>query len=755
MKQLLLLAALLISSACLVLADTPSGSIVIYGPNGTSVTGTRNVFLNISYSAAHAINGCRFVNDDQLNLPNMPWESCTTVKAWILSASYGNKIVYFQIRDSNGDNAILSDTISYVFMQDYTAPSPPAVYDGESGDDIDWHNSNTTIFARWFNSTDDISTVYYRYRILNNSICSGSCAFADVGTNTSAAFSSLNLTEGRNFSFEVMAYTNSLLNSTAVSDGVVIDTTRPGAPGINSSTHPVQSQYYDLSSAVLNWSAADPISGGVASGVEAYSYLLDRHSGTAPDSIPEGRAWFRLTGIGKGSYNQTIKSNRTGAAYSVFSQLRTNLTVNDSVVVRLVLAEQFSDFSDLMGVKVYLAKAGEGVSVSAFDMESSAVSNVANVSQDIRYAESMSLGTTYAFELSVNESFDDSAQDLYVVVSGLPSDDDNVNPIAIAGTTDVSLVDSSTKNFVCDESNVCAQNTTTIDYAIDVRKQDSGSSWGVRYDLLGDGAYYFHVKAKDRAGNWGDTSHFRLNIAAGGVSSVIYSPVDGEVFATNSSSTNTTVRVAVSGNASVRVVALHPDGSNYTSPAYVFDSSLDFESVLLELGENQMYAVTNTSYGAIAHSAIVRVTVASSAFPLTNRTLKVSYTGGCVAVSTNLCYSSEGTRYFGMGKEGLDAIVPPDVQADTSRDSIKIYATKQFDTAAISSELSQNIFLDRINPLFGYKLGENAYTIRNELRYNDIWIGGDFRITPGTYRLHMIKRGISPDGTYNITLGIQ
>jgi hypothetical protein len=738
-------------AAFTVIADVPVGSIVIYGPNGTVTTGTRNVMLNLSYgSAAHGIGTCRWANDAESNLASAPWENCTTVKAWILSSGEGNKTVYFQVRDLNSDTVIFNDSIIYQYTQDYTAPTPPTVYDG-TGADIDWWNSNTTLSANWFNATEDISVIYYWYRIYNGTTCyAGDCSWKSAGMNTTVTVGNLVLQEGRNYSFEVIAQNPFGLNSSiAASNSTVIDLTEPNIPFVNSPTHPDESVPSSTSTAVFNFTATDVLSSGVFSGIDGYSYSLDRHPGTAPDNTKEERAWQDISQMHKGDFNQTLKANSTGAAYAVFSQLHSNFTGNDSVRVSVALAEQVSDIRDLMGVKVYLAKtANEDDAIAAFSMESNAISDVVNISRDVAYAADMSMARTYVFNLTVNETVDDNLKDIYVVVSGITSDDDNNNTLAISGTT--TIVDNTTRNYACDEANNCHANTSTLDYAIEVRKQDSGRYWTARYDYLGDGTYYFHVKAKDKAGNWGEAMHYKAIIEAGGVSSLVTSPVDGEAFYANGSTVNVTVRVSVSRNASVYVVAKHPDGSNDTSPPYSFSADHEFYDVTLEVGQDEIYAVANTSGGAVSHSPSVYVIVSQAPPSPTNKTLRVAYST-CGAVSLYLCNMAEPPNYVGAAAE-RGSIASSTLQADTSVNALKIYMTRAFDTTNIANQFAQDIFLDRINPMFGYIYGSSHYVIQNELRYNNIFLGGDFTLPPGHYSLYLRKNGRAADGRYNITL---
>jgi hypothetical protein len=405
-----------------------------------------------------------------------------------------------------------------------------------------------------------------------------------------------------------------------------------------------------------------------------------------------------------------------------------------------------------MDVKVYLAKIGDGTPISSFSMESSAISDIVSVSRDIAYAANLALATVYEFDLVVNDTTDDVAEDIYVVVSGLSSDDDNRNVLAIAGTT--SSIDSSTKNFVCDELSSCLQNTTDLDYAIEVKRADSGDGWETRYESLGDGTYYFHVKARDVAGNWGDTSHYRINVAAGGVSVSIASPVDGELFTSDEPSANISVRAVVSGNASVYVVAEHPDGSTYTSPGFVYSTTHTFENITLEQGINEIYAVANTSAGAVTTSSVTYVTLAPSIYQTTNKTLRIGYAGCAPSANPYICYSDEG-GYVGVGTESSGAIAAGYAQADTSSNTIKIFMSKQFDLSKASDDLEENDFLDQRSPSFGYGGDIQHFVIGSELRYPDVYLDGDLRLQPGKYDLYIIHSGVTPDGKVNLTVEVR
>jgi parallel beta-helix repeat protein len=726
-------------------APPAAASITIVGPNGTEVTGTRNVMLNITFGTGVA---CRWANDDISNLASAVWENCTTVKPWILSEAEGNKTVFMEVLAAGGATSNFNDSIWYWFIQDYTPPTAPIVYDSDYGYDIDWWNQNDTLSAYWWNATDDISTIYYKYRILNNSVCyAGDCSWHDAGEASDVTVPSLVLQEGNNYSFQVFAYTSSGLNSTvATSNGTRIDLTKPSAPIINSTTHPNQGTTYTSGDLELNFTSTDALSG-----IEGYSYLLDEYPGTAPDNNIEDRFWQIIEQSVNDGHEQLLRANATAASphtYAVFSQLHENFTIGDSVRVRAALAERLSDYDDVMEIKAYLIKVGEGVAISSFNNDGKANSTIAIVSQDIRYSESMASASIYEFNLQMTGNVDDTADDVYVVVTGVTTDSDNRNNLSIAYSN--TSIDNSTRAYLVDDADTVAVNTNLLDYAIEVTKQDSGSGWDVDYPGLQDGTYYFHAKAKDRAGNWGDPSHFKVSIDTAGVRVDILSPFNSQVFTTQ----NVTVQVKVNEQANVTVIAVHPDGSNSTSDWKVFTGTETF-NITIENGTNRIYArAVNTANGVVAYSPDVYITLG---VPFAgNKTLRVAYGGAAVCSSHIVCADQPPFMKVGIATEN-DTAFPGGgvVSSDTSRFTIKIFATNPgMSVSAVEEDLADDAFLDRVLPMFGYERDVDAYVIRTEVRYPTAYLEGERTVGTGRYSLVFKNMGTTPDGKTNISVRI-
>jgi hypothetical protein len=735
----------------------PTGSVVIYGSNGTAETGARNVHLNLTYADDVGVDKCRFANDDQSNLASAVWEACTTVKAWTLSEGYANKTVYFEVKDMGGNTAVYNDSITYKFILDFTAPTAPTVYDGATGEDIDWWNSNTTLHARWYNATEDLSTIYYKYRIWVNNTAPMT-SYVDVGTETEVTVTGLVLNESWLYSFEVEAYNMNNLTASNTSDGVRIDLTVPEMSGINSSSHPDQSVWYALATVLLNWSANDPVSYGNASGVEGYSYMIDKKPYTMPDEEVEGYTEEVV------QYEPSIKNASNvflaaGAseARSVYSQGSGNLSYGDRVLVDVRMYENASETTDILTYEVFIIKkpAGTGEGGFSFDDKTTLISNIAYESRDIAYASAAEYAKEYSVELTINDTL--GTEDWYVVLVPNVSDVDNTNSYYGSGTDTLSAVDNTTNVFICVYTVACVDRTDAVDLSVAITRFNVRSE--TQY-VLPDGRYYFHARAKDYADNWGLPSHYNITIyGGGGVDVEVLSPYDGEVFVSNASSYNISVEVGVGSNSSVQVVVLHPGGGNYTSPAVPLNSSNNYEyeftDVTLEQGVNEIYAVANNTYGILTTSPSVEVALTGAVQPVTNRTLRVVYSGATNPQSY-LTYSDESGTYVGMATERGSAVGSGYLQSDTSDNTIKIFMTKQFDVPGIDAQLGDDEFLDELNPSFAYYSGlGTGYVIRHELRFRDIHLGGGFVLPPGKYNVYLRKSGETIGGQANVTLVVR
>jgi len=266
----------------------PNATISILGtsPAGwtnvsTEYTTSRLATLILTFNDTFGINACRLANED---LTFTGWETCTTVKAWILSENAGNKTVILEVRD-NAENIIrTNDTIflnTTAAGLDLTPPNTPTVTD-----DGKYTNTKHKLHATW-NTTDPQSEqlhipLEYEYRISFNNLTEFiNTTWTYVGTLTDIEVIGLNLTNNTNYTFEIRAInTASIRSNTGYSNGIIVDITPPTAPGITS-THS-NTNWTRNNQVQFNWTSNDTISG-----IQAYSYILDANQTTRPDQTAE------------------------------------------------------------------------------------------------------------------------------------------------------------------------------------------------------------------------------------------------------------------------------------------------------------------------------------------------------------------------------------------------------------------------------------------------------------------------------------
>ncbi|MBD3313392.1 hypothetical protein GF345_03035 [Candidatus Woesearchaeota archaeon] len=387
-------------------------------------------------------------------------------------------------------------------ISDTDPPTDPIVVDGLNYRDVDWISNRTALSASWYNSTDR-HLIFYSYIILENGTClSGHCSEASTWLDTQVTVTGLNLTEGRNYTFAVRAR-DSLYWYTpfSYSDGAIADFTRPNV-SVSSSTHSNQSVWYNNVNATLNFNGTDSLSG-----ISAFSYVLDQTSGTGPDLIAEPRPSEILHEAKNDGYGTVLKTNSLGEAFSIFYEVRGNLSQGDNVSITMQLSEDDSDTFDNMSIEAYLLSGFRNP--DEYGLSQYSISDIGIISRDISHNRHSS-ADAYSIDLTVEDNVNTS---FYVVIRGYSGDDDdNTNNLSIAGST--RDVDNTTDVIYCGESTGCTNLTDTADYAITVTRTSSSNSWSKTYYNLDPGEHYFHVRALDVAGNWGEPAHYRIRVDA-------------------------------------------------------------------------------------------------------------------------------------------------------------------------------------------------------------------------------------------------
>lgn len=181
-----------------------------------------------------------------------------------------------------------------------------------------------------------------------------------------------------------------------------------------------------------------------------------------------------------------------------------NLSANDVVRVTLQLAESSVDSPDAMGYVVYVISAPP----SGFDMTGSNISRIVNTSQDIAFVSSVLDATSYTVDVPMSTAVTGSR--FFVAVLGDMTDDNNRHNLRLAASN--TSIDTSTQSYQCVElASGCSNTSATADYGVKVEIRDlkQDNIWHRTY-TVGDGRMYFHVKARDGAGNIGDTANYTI-----------------------------------------------------------------------------------------------------------------------------------------------------------------------------------------------------------------------------------------------------
>jgi len=386
-------------------------------------------------------------------------------------------------------------------VEDVDPPTAPIVVDGPNYVDLDWTSNRTALTASWYNSTDR-SLIFYSYRIFDNGTClTGYCGETSASQSTQVTVGGLTLQEGHNYTFAVRARdTKYFFSPYTFSDGITADFTAPNVT-VNSSTHPNESQWYSNNNVTLIFSATDALSG-----VETFSYLLDASNGTGPDFVAETVAPQSLKTMKNTGDKITLKTNGTGTARAIFIRLINNLTVGDVLSLSFAATEDTQDTTDKMTVLAYAIPGT--TTLASVDHSSQAISQITNMTADIT-SRAYRTADTYTADITITTALNGS---FYVVLAGSSVDDDNTYNLSLAAST--TDLDTSVEKTMCIESGGCSNITSTRDVAVSINLKSNASTRTKTYTNLADGEHWFHARAQDKAGNWGEPRHFRLGIDA-------------------------------------------------------------------------------------------------------------------------------------------------------------------------------------------------------------------------------------------------
>ncbi|MBI2136942.1 hypothetical protein HYU12_00305, partial [Candidatus Woesearchaeota archaeon] len=486
----------------------PNASIEIFGTSvagfvnvSTEYTTSRAVTLITTFNDTIGIEQCRYANE---NRAFSDWEKCTPNRAWLLSPTAGNKTVIIEAMDNAGNINSTNDTITFNATGaglDVTPPLTPTVID-----DGTYTNSDVRLHAAW-NTTDAESELLnapleYEYRIRFNGTSDTSITgylnstFTYIGTATEVSVQRLNLTDGNNYTFEVRAINTAAVRSaTGTSDGIIVDISPPTAPSINS-TH-LQGNWSSDNNARFNWTATDSISN-----VSAYSYVLDTNSTTTPDTIPEAETEHtQLTTSSNDGQSSVLKFNQSGNASTVYVEVRSAVAAGDVLRITMQLAESHAETPEQMGIRAYATN----ILPTGFNMTGNNISEVVDFTRDITHPTDIKDSTSHTADIQINTA----ATSFYIAIAGSTTDNDNSYNLLIAQSN--TSYDTTRQKYYCQQGASCTNTTNTTGYAIKAEQRDlkTDEIWDRTYSV-GDGTFYFHARAVDKAGNFGSASHYQI-----------------------------------------------------------------------------------------------------------------------------------------------------------------------------------------------------------------------------------------------------
>jgi nitrous oxidase accessory protein NosD len=794
----------------------PSGTINIippgvfgYNTTNTSVTHSRTVTLNLSYSDNYQISTCAYSNN---NLTYTEYESCSQTKSWILTANNGLKTVYYRMKDSAGNVNTTSATITLDSTgqgSDATAPNPPSVFDAGV-----YTNVNHSLYISWNNASDPESALLnydltYEYRIYNFSNSSFITSWVSAGTNTNVNITSLNLAEGYNYSVFIRVTNAAGLTSNSSSNGIVVDTQAPTLT-INSSTHPTQSSYYSGTTATFSLNGSDD-----TSEIQGFSYMIDGTNGTGPDfSLETTPAESLVSYKNAGTSIPVLNSSYSRTIYQHINT--TNISSGDTLTVEFALAEQTTDTIDTSTFQVYVCND------TTYNC-STQISNTATFSRDVPFVSDLTKATHYRTTLTINAS----SSSFYVGIKPINATS-NTLMFPTSSTTDA-------LGIYISEDGVSPTINTSIDLALSVKKTGTTNPQNISFTNLVDGIYFLHARALDAAGNWGNPAHYRFMVDTTGTppiiqttspqgyvltttpilkittdeQSVCYYSDDSENFTLfdttgllthrqqltleertytyyfNCSDVGGRYNDSISTNFTIDLDA-QPDALdilnnsnsiyksqevsylvNLTKGGYSLIGFTNFTLTIDGAGEffsyvdkqNGLYNFTFTAPNATGTFTlqIVGGPVSDTAsLSMTDLELVISY-AGATTTRSNLAYGKSGSTYVGFGcdQSGNPCATASGSVTSSGQDNAFVFFSNKLRHASdIDTQLNAGDFLDSESHKIG-SISVDDYLIKTLLEYDYIILQGNESTSTGRYTLVLKNEGNDASGVPIISVDVK
>lgn len=298
---------------------------------------------------------------------------------------------------------------------------------------------------------------------------------------------------------------------------VLVDTTAPGAPAI-SSTHSNPASWYPSAAPIMDWTVPSD-----TSGITGYSYLWADNSITDPDFVADtSDTTTRTTGVSEGQHWFSVRAldnaGRWGAASKLLYQVDTSppgaptgmaaapsswsslSSYNVSWTLPVSTPSPLANIK--YGVGTPPAGAGDGTFLPA-----TATSVAIPFSTDgttAVYVQGVDAAGNRGPFASVILYHDGTAPGAPVVSSSthpVPTTYYGGATVTCAWTTPPDTSGITGYSIVWDDAAA-----TVPDSVVDTTAVTASVAAGA------DGTHYFHVRARDAAGNWGSTGHFTYRV---------------------------------------------------------------------------------------------------------------------------------------------------------------------------------------------------------------------------------------------------
>jgi len=424
------------------------------------------------------------------------------------TATLGDGAHTFYVKARNGSGLIGAAGI-HDCQIDATPPGAPTVTSSTHPDQDTWYNNDDPSFS--WSATDPSGIDGYSYDLDQTATTIPDETSEGTGTSTS-------YTDKANGTwwFHVKAKNGSGLWGDTAHYKVNIDVSGPAAPTVTSSTHPDQDTWYDNNDPFFSWSATDP------SGIDGYSYDLDQTATTIPDEISEGTGTSTsYTNKADGTWWFHVRAKNGSGSWGGTAHYRVNIDVSlpgAPTVTSSTHPDQDTWYSNDDLSFSWSAGDTSGITGYSYDLDQAATTIPDEISEGTGTSTSYTdkANGTWWFHVKAKNGSGLWGETAHYQVNI------DVNPPGAPTVTSSSHPDQDTWYSDDDPSFSWSATATSgiTGYSYDLDQAaitipdtaSEGTGTSMSYTDKADGTWWFHVRAKNGSGLWGETSHYRVNI---------------------------------------------------------------------------------------------------------------------------------------------------------------------------------------------------------------------------------------------------